>query len=784
MSKGAGYGAGGADPTTKQLQERLQQLGFHVPSDGKFGPQTEAAVKAFQARYGLEASGGVDAATVEVLQAPPDQTLAQVRAAKASAAATAGQTSASARKKATAAAKAKSTVRTARVRRSAQAAGQRRSAALKRQPGVAPGTTTTVSGVGHMGDATLHTGLGMQGSALPAVSNLQAALSSAGYKLTKDGRYGPQTEAAVKKLQRDYGLTADGIAGPATKALLLGLESAATAAKPKKKVSAKQKLLPGEVATLRTKPPHPPHGSRTAGSRMKLQAPPPKPATLKYSASDLLDPDLEEATGVGGNGVANTSTVAFGVGGEPSMSIKDARPEGEPLADLPIWDRLQKVDPAPNYEIPDADSYKPVPAPPANLTIPDGRAYFDQALTEAIAARKAAKDGRTFVRALARERLLRERLQEETYKESLHPRGRGGKWVEVLNQLKGLGVNKPTRIEGVQAMRLSTGHYAASMPSGEFVHHPDPEPVAHAIAGHVARQEELAGHAERALTDLSPEAAQHFTHDWAMRGDPGGEPERHEMYSQVYSQDPKGFVRDVFSQQMTPEGRTEAEQALGAARERDQRNKVAPYFDLSKPHEMVPIEKLRPTKVDPESSYQNAAKRMDTAARGGMAKRKPVTAQRSAGDRLLLVDGHATVEALKRKGITHVPAEVRPRASNLNPDTKREDVTEQQHLERAAIDAERQARAAGARNQQIAGAERLAMSRRDDARASQVSGSQRLGRWIATMDHPTQGLIEVPVSAASREGAAQSATFTVGGTLQSLRPHDDTARKIEKRSTR
>jgi hypothetical protein len=96
--------------------------------------------------------------------------------------------------------------------------------------------------------------------------------------------------------------------------------------------------------------------------------------------------------------------------------------------------------------------------------------------------------------------------------------------------------------------------------------------------------------------------------------------------------------------------------------------------------------------------------------------------------------------------------------------------------------ARHQAIAAGARNRQIAGADRLAMSRRDDARARQVEGSQTLGRWIATIDHPTQGLIEVPVSAPSREGAAQSAAFTVGGVLQNLRPHDDTARQIEKRS--
>ena len=168
------------------------------------------------------------------------------------------------------------------------------------------------------------------------------------------------------------------------------------------------------------------------------------------------------------------------------------------------------------------------------------------------------------------------------------------------------------------------------------------------------------------------------------------------MAHQVHSEDPKGYVRDVFSQQMTPEMRAEAEQALNTAKEHHARNQVAPYFDLSKPHEMVPVDSLRLTKVDPESSYQNATKRMDTAARGGMDKRKPLTAQVGGDGRLLLADGHATLEALKRKGITHAPVEIRPRASNLDPSTSKEAIREQARLDRAAIAVEKHQRSAEA----------------------------------------------------------------------------------------
>ncbi|TWH00147.1 putative peptidoglycan-binding domain-containing protein [Mesorhizobium sp. J18] len=55
-----------------------------------------------------------------------------------------------------------------------------------------------------------------RGSSGEQVRDLQRLLSALGYPLAVDGRFGPATEAAVKRFQRDEGLAIDGIAGPAT----------------------------------------------------------------------------------------------------------------------------------------------------------------------------------------------------------------------------------------------------------------------------------------------------------------------------------------------------------------------------------------------------------------------------------------------------------------------------------------------------------------------------------------------------------------------------------------
>lgn len=71
-----------SDPTVKLgseqvavrgVQRRLIQLGFFDGGeiDGRFGPKTEAAVKAFQKRYDLEPDGIVGPLTWAALNSPP-----------------------------------------------------------------------------------------------------------------------------------------------------------------------------------------------------------------------------------------------------------------------------------------------------------------------------------------------------------------------------------------------------------------------------------------------------------------------------------------------------------------------------------------------------------------------------------------------------------------------------------------------------------------------------------------------------------------------------------------
>lgn len=54
----------------ENVQRLLNKRGAHLAVDGDFGPKTQAAVKAFQSKHGLKASGVVDHATLEKLEGP------------------------------------------------------------------------------------------------------------------------------------------------------------------------------------------------------------------------------------------------------------------------------------------------------------------------------------------------------------------------------------------------------------------------------------------------------------------------------------------------------------------------------------------------------------------------------------------------------------------------------------------------------------------------------------------------------------------------------------------
>ncbi|HTZ87421.1 MAG TPA: peptidoglycan-binding protein [Solirubrobacteraceae bacterium] len=153
----------GEEGSSGNAVSRLQYA-LHLPTDGNFGPETEAAIERLQARHGLTVDGVVGPATWSVLGVTGEETLTPP-----------------------------ASVRSAASHRDAHAA--------------------TV--------ADTESAPGEEASGDP-VSRLQSALH-----LSADGNFGPETESAVKRLQARHGLTVDGVVGPATWSVL-GIKSQET----------------------------------------------------------------------------------------------------------------------------------------------------------------------------------------------------------------------------------------------------------------------------------------------------------------------------------------------------------------------------------------------------------------------------------------------------------------------------------------------------------------------------------------------------------------------------
>jgi peptidoglycan hydrolase-like protein with peptidoglycan-binding domain len=137
--------------------ELLQRALGGIKVDGIFGPETEAAVRTFQARGGLTVDGVVGPVTSGVLRG--------------------------------------------------SGTGRALTASIQTEvPGEssAPATSGQQESTGSAGQPTGD-----------VVARLQSALH-----LTADGDFGPQTEAAIRRLQARHGLTVDGVVGPATWSVL------------------------------------------------------------------------------------------------------------------------------------------------------------------------------------------------------------------------------------------------------------------------------------------------------------------------------------------------------------------------------------------------------------------------------------------------------------------------------------------------------------------------------------------------------------------------------------
>ncbi len=182
---GAGAGAAGASKdhgaeasahAATAAVERLQ-ASLHVAVDGEFGPETERAIRGFQAAHRLTVDGIAGAATWQALGAhgqpeltPPPSALpaAKAPAVPHGAAAPADDTTG--------------------------AHGQ---------------TGTQIGGAGTPASGADGAPLHLTSGA--AIRRLQEALH-----VSADGEFGPETQAAVRHFQAAHGLEVDGVVGPAT----------------------------------------------------------------------------------------------------------------------------------------------------------------------------------------------------------------------------------------------------------------------------------------------------------------------------------------------------------------------------------------------------------------------------------------------------------------------------------------------------------------------------------------------------------------------------------------
>ncbi len=187
-------------------QVKLLQSALGIKVDGVFGPETEAAVRSFQAHSDLTVDGIVGPQTSAALRS---QTARQaiISDFHAPLPGEATETAATATAEGTTALPATST-----------------SGGIQAPSGEASGGTSTVAAL-NSPEAASESAQPAAAQASPqananastyaVVGQLQAALD-----LPVDGDFGPETEAAVRRLQARHGLTVDGIVGPATWALI------------------------------------------------------------------------------------------------------------------------------------------------------------------------------------------------------------------------------------------------------------------------------------------------------------------------------------------------------------------------------------------------------------------------------------------------------------------------------------------------------------------------------------------------------------------------------------
>src|SRR4051794_5943882 len=117
----------------------------------------------------------------------------------------------------------------------------------------------------------LREGAGLGAAPSAAVRRVQRILDRRGFRLGPpgvDGRFGPRTAAAVRRMQSRYGLAADGVVGPKTRRLLSLLQQRATRrARATRPPARQQPATPATTPPPRTTPAQPPQTAPAPSAR-------------------------------------------------------------------------------------------------------------------------------------------------------------------------------------------------------------------------------------------------------------------------------------------------------------------------------------------------------------------------------------------------------------------------------------------------------------------------------------------------------------------------------------
>ena len=229
----------GPNQVVRYLQEALGGLGhFTGAFDGIYGPETRAALEAFQQAEGLPANGQLDDATARALAAAsPEAHDDAVKALQTELAALGLYTDGiDGDYGADTAAAVKALQQEAGLPVTGQldaptfAALQQRYAAAVSAPAGGGSTTTSTAGSATTATTAADPGILKPGSSGPQVQALQQRLTQLGYRPGPvDGSYGSDTASAVLAFEKREGLGRDGTAGPE----VLGRLQAPTGAGPR-----------------------------------------------------------------------------------------------------------------------------------------------------------------------------------------------------------------------------------------------------------------------------------------------------------------------------------------------------------------------------------------------------------------------------------------------------------------------------------------------------------------------------------------------------------------------